>query len=97
VYLTGVGALTPAIADGSIGLLIPPFPAPIQSISANIGGASSILVTAPVLFTGQAPGLIAGVTQVNVRIPQNAPTGASVPITITAGEFPSQPVGMAVQ
>ncbi|MDQ6708719.1 MAG: hypothetical protein M3Z85_22400, partial [Acidobacteriota bacterium] len=67
------------------GRLTPPYPVPIQGIGATIG-----FVIAPVIFAGQAPGLIAGVTQVNVQIPQNAPTGDSVPITIYAGNYASQ-------
>ena len=62
VYLTGAGALDPRIADGSLGPMSPPFPAPTAGITAAIGG-----VAATVLFKGQAPGLIAGATQVNVQ------------------------------
>jgi uncharacterized protein (TIGR03437 family) len=82
VYMTGVGALSPSIADGSLGPLTPPFPAPVASINATIGG-----VNAPVVFAGQAPGLIAGVTQVNIQIPQDAPVGAAVPIAIEAAYY----------
>jgi uncharacterized protein (TIGR03437 family) len=46
-------------------------------VSAVIGG-----VDAPVVFAGQAPGFVAGLTQVNVQIPLNVPAGAAVPITI---------------
>jgi uncharacterized protein (TIGR03437 family) len=77
VYMTGVGALSPTIADGSLGPLMPPFPTPVANISATVGG-----VNAPVVFAGQAPGLIAGATQVNIQIPQDAPVGAAVPIAI---------------
>jgi uncharacterized protein (TIGR03437 family) len=94
VYLTGTGDLTPAIPDGSLGPLTAPFPAPVAVISVNIGE-----VAAPLLFVGQAPGLIAGATQVNVQVPANAPTGV-VPITIYAAYYASQlhgSVTMAVQ
>jgi uncharacterized protein (TIGR03437 family) len=95
VYMTGVGALKPSIADGSLGPLVPPFPAPAATIGVTIGG-----VVAQVTFAGQAPGLIAGATQVNVEVPQNAPVGAAVPITIYAAGYASQvgqSVTMAVQ
>jgi len=85
VYMTGVGLLSPPIADGSLGPLIPPFPAPMASVSATIGS-----LNAPLTFVGQAPGLIAGVTQVNVQIPQNAPVGAAIAITIYAAGHASQ-------
>lgn len=84
VYMTGTGQLTPAIADGSYGPSTAPFPTPVASISAWIGDNS-----APVLFAGQAPTLIAGVTQVNVQIPPDAPTGAAVGVTIEAGGYSS--------
>lgn len=85
VYMTGAGALNPFIVDGSLGPLSPPFPAPLASLSATVGS-----VDAPIMFAGQAPGLIAGVTQVNVRIPQNAPIGAAIPITLYVADYSSQ-------
>ncbi|HXA68463.1 MAG TPA: hypothetical protein VNV82_25090, partial [Bryobacteraceae bacterium] len=81
--------------DGSIGPLVPPFPASVASIGVTIGG-----VDAQVTFAGQAPGLIAGATQVNVELPQTAPVGPAVPITIYAAGYASQvgqSVTMAVQ
>jgi uncharacterized protein (TIGR03437 family) len=44
---------------------------------ATIGG-----VPAEVTFAGAAPGL-PGVTQINIRIPATAPTGAAVPLIVT--------------
>jgi len=85
VYMTGVGALNPFIADGALGPPVPPFPEPTAAISVTIGQ-----VDAPVTFAGQAPGLIAGVTQLNVEIPQSAPVGAAIPVIIYAAYYPSQ-------
>ena len=70
VYMTGVGAIAPPLADGQPGPLQPPFPAPVLGVSATVNG-----VGAPVLFAGQAPGLIAGAIQVNVQIPAGTPSG----------------------
>jgi len=84
VYLTGTGTLNPAIADGSLGPLVAPFPAPVAEVSATIGGEDL-----PITFAGQAPGLIAGATQVNIQIPQYAPYGAAVPLIIYAGGYAS--------
>jgi uncharacterized protein (TIGR03437 family) len=92
VYMTGTGALAPAIADGSPGPLTAPFPMPLAGVSALIGEQ-----VASILFAGQAPGFIAGATQVNIQIPQNAPVGAAVPVTIYAGPYVSQSVTVAVQ
>jgi uncharacterized protein (TIGR03437 family) len=82
VYMTGTGALSPYIADGSIGPLTAPFPTPVAGVSASIGG-----VNAPVTFAGQAPGLIAGAAQVNIQIPQNASVGSAIAITIYVGDY----------
>jgi uncharacterized protein (TIGR03437 family) len=95
VFMTGTGALKPSIPDGSIGPLSPPFPAPVAGIGVTIGS-----VDATVTFASQAPGLIAGATQVNVQVPQNAPTGSAIPITIYAAGYASQVgqlITMAVQ
>ena len=47
---------------------------------------------AKVLYFGAAPGFVAGVFQVNVVVPLDAPAGAAVPIQVTVGEA-SSPVG----
>jgi uncharacterized protein (TIGR03437 family) len=85
VFMTGAGALNPPIPDGSIGPLTPPLPMPVEGIGVTIGS-----VDATVTFAGQAPGLIAGATQVNVQIPQNAPVGSAIPITVYAAGYASQ-------
>lgn len=85
VFLTGAGALDQSVTDGSLGRLTPPFPAPMASVGATVGS-----VPATVTFSGQAPGLIAGATQVNLQLPPNAPTGAAVPLTIYVGGYASQ-------
>jgi uncharacterized protein (TIGR03437 family) len=89
VYLTGAGSL---LNGPQPGLPIPPS---FASISATIGSA-----TADIVFAGQAPSLVTGVTQVYVRVPQNAPVGPAVPITIFSAVSSSQfnpPVFIAVQ
>jgi uncharacterized protein (TIGR03437 family) len=69
VFMTGAGPMTPPIGDGELGPLFPPFPTPVNSFSAVVGYDTEVL------FVGQAPGLIAGVVQVNLRIPVDAPSG----------------------
>jgi uncharacterized protein (TIGR03437 family) len=92
VYLTGAGALSPPLGDGLLGPLTAPFPVPVAGISATIG-----TLVATVTFAGQAPGLIAGATQVNVQVPENAPVGVAIPIGISAGGYPSQAATIAVR
>ncbi|HVO97481.1 MAG TPA: hypothetical protein VMT15_05410 [Bryobacteraceae bacterium] len=79
-YVTGLGGLTPAVADGSgncpasTGLCYAA--TPLVYI-----GAGSAAMSVPVLFAGQAPGF-PGVYQVNITIPQNAPTGDAVSLVV---------------
>ncbi|MCW5982558.1 MAG: hypothetical protein KIT09_31010 [Bryobacteraceae bacterium] len=69
VYLTGAGLYDRKIEDGSPGPMEPPFPAPVLGVGPTIGSPSGPNY-APVRFAGQAPGLIAGVVQVKLRIPE---------------------------
>lgn len=71
--------------NGSDGVLaggIVQHPLPVR---ATVGG-----VDAPVLYAGPSPGLIWGLTQVNLLIPDTAPTGAAVPVVITFGSRSTQ-------
>ena len=90
VFLTGAGAYNPAIDDGSIGPVTPPFPVPVAGIAARFGGAPQD-PQGEVLFLGQAPGLIAGIVQVNLRVPVTIPPGASRLVTYV-GNYPSPPL-----
>jgi uncharacterized protein (TIGR03437 family) len=88
VYMTGMGAVNPPIVDGSLGTLTPPFPMTVASVSASIGGQS-----APILFAGQAPGLVAGATQINLQVPENSPVGSAVQIIVSVGGYPNASTG----
>lgn len=84
LYGTGEGLVSPAPADGSI--LGWPAPAPALPVTVTIGGQS-----AEVLYAGGAPGQVAGVIQINVRIPASGIAYSHhVPITWSAGDVPSQ-------
>jgi len=43
-----------------------------------------------VMYAGSAPGLVAGVSQINVRVPDDSPDGDSVPVIVTVGDRRSQ-------
>jgi uncharacterized protein (TIGR03437 family) len=82
VYLTGAGQTNPPGLTGGI------TPAPgsmALSITATIGG-----LPAEVLYSGPAPGLIAGVSQVNLRIPAGASSSPAAPISIRVGNAVTQ-------
>lgn len=84
IYATGLGVTDPASADGALASAVNP-PLVAQPVMVAMGGKS-----ATVLYQGAAPGLVAGVSQINVRIPSNIQTGPSVPVTIAAGGTRSQ-------
>ena len=83
LYATGAGQTDPPGVDGKItrgDLAVPALP-----VSVSIGG-----LPADILYAGAAPGLVAGALQVNARIPDNAPSGATG-VTLRIGGAPSQP------
>ena len=80
IYATGAGLLSPAVADGAIVSAVS-LPVTATPISVTIGGQ-----TATVSYQGAAPGLVAGVVQINAQVPANVTPGAAVPVTISAGD-----------
>jgi uncharacterized protein (TIGR03437 family) len=81
VFATGEGGTQPSAITGSVtGTLA----VPVATVSATVG-----ILPAEVVFAGAAPQAVAGLFQVNVRIPADAPTG-DVPIMLTVGNVNSQ-------
>ena len=79
VFGTGEGQTNPPGIDGKPA--DSPAPTPVATpVTATVGG-----VNAKVQYAGGAPGLVAGVLQVNVQIPQNVTPGNAVPIVLTIG------------
>jgi uncharacterized protein (TIGR03437 family) len=78
-YATGTGATKPSSPDGVLTPLLNP-PVLAQSVTVTIGGQN-----APVTYQGAAPGLVAGVSQINAQVPLNIAAGTAVPVTITVG------------
>jgi uncharacterized protein (TIGR03437 family) len=92
VYATGEGQTIPAGVDGKPGDVATP-PAPIQTVTATVGGLDAQVVAA-----GGISGTAAGFLQVNVQIPPDVTVGDAVPIVLTIGGITSQPnVTLAVQ
>jgi uncharacterized protein (TIGR03437 family) len=82
VFATGAGQTDPPGIDGQIAGSS--LPGPLLPVSLRIGG-----LDAQVLYAGAAPGLIAGVLQVNLAVPQGVPSGPAVPIVLAVGTTPS--------
>ena len=69
-----------------------------DSIDRPVSDPGARGVVAEVQYAGAAPGLIAGVIQVNILIPAEAPSGEAVPITLTIGQTESRAgVTMAIR
>ena len=105
VFLTGLGAVTPAVADGAVAP-IDPYSLASSTIGADIGN-----VTATVGYAGLAPGL-AGLYQVNLTIPTGVSVGtnsldifgpdsytqiATIPVAAASASAVTSPVPLAVQ
>ncbi len=91
IFATGEGQTSPAGVDGKPGSN--PVPHPILPVSVTIGGQ-----TVTPIYAGGAPGDVAGVLQVNVKIPSGIQTGGAVPVLLQVGNALSQSgVTIAVQ
>jgi uncharacterized protein (TIGR03437 family) len=93
-YVTGLGAMTPPVADGS-------GTCPASNGLCNANAMPQVLIggeLAPVAFAGQAAGY-PGVFQVNIMVPQNAPTGNSISLIVKSadGTVTSNTATIAVQ
>ena len=83
LFGTGEGQTNPPGVDGKLAAGV--FPKPVLPLSVRIGG-----VNAEILYAGAAPGLVAGVIQVNARVPDGVPSG-DVPVLVTVGSASSHP------
>ena len=79
IYATGAGLLSPAVVDGTI-ISATNLPLSVVPVSLTIGGQATT-----VSYQGAAPGLIAGVMQINAQVPADAAPGTTVPVTISVG------------
>ena len=79
IYATGAGLLSPSVADGTI-VSATNLPLSVAPMSVTIGGQP-----APVGYQGAAPGLVAGVMQINAQVPAGVTPGPAVPVTISVG------------
>lgn len=89
LFATGEGLTTPQSVEGAISAPSA-LARPLLPVSVLIGGRP-----AEVLYAGSAPGQLAGLLQVNVRIPEDTPTGAAASVQLQIGSAVSQ-AGVAV-
>jgi len=82
IYATGAGQTDPPGIDGMLAGDV--LPKPVLPVSVTIAGQ-----VAELSYAGAAPGLVAGVMQLNVRIPDGVSSGA-VPVQLQIGDQVSQ-------
>ncbi len=82
IFATGDGIENPPVTQD--GLVTTGLRKPIAPVTATIAGIPAI-----VEYGGAAPGLVSGVLQVNVRVPDGVPSG-NVPVVIIVGQAQSQ-------
>lgn len=84
VFATGAGLMDPPQPEGQA--VLPPFPAPLLPVRAQIDGFD-----AAIHYAGAAPGLVSGILQVNCQVPHQAKSGSAVRILLIIGGFTSLP------
>lgn len=87
LYGTGLGAVTPAVSAG----VAAPVAATVAAPAVSIGGWP-----ARVLYSGLAPGY-AGLYQINVEIPADAPAADSVAVQITVAGRAGNSITVAIR
>lgn len=83
LFGTGEGATNPSGTDGKLAGL--PLPMPLLPVQVLVGG-----VPADLLYASGAPTEVAGVLQINVRVPSAVAAGRQ-PVILRIGQNSSQP------
>jgi uncharacterized protein (TIGR03437 family) len=84
LYGTGGGVTKPASTDGLLTPVSQPYLVPMLPVSVSIDNKP-----AQVLYAGAAPGLVAGVMQINAVVPANAGAATTDQVVVTIGGIES--------
>ncbi len=84
IYLSGLGAVSPSVADGAAAPSTPPLSSATATTSVDFGGLDG-----SVSFGGLTPTL-AGLYQINAGVPAGAPSGAAYVDVSTPDAYTSQ-------
>jgi uncharacterized protein (TIGR03437 family) len=91
IYVNGLGAVQPAVANGTAAPSSEPL-ARTATSTVTLGG-----IQCQVLFSGLVPGLVA-LNQINIQVPPGVKAGGAVPLQISVGGVTSSDqVTIAVQ
>ena len=86
LFATGEGQTSPTGVDGKPATT--PLPTPTLPVSVTIGGQT--INGSQLQYVGGAPGLVAGLLQINVQIPSGIQAGSAVPASVQIGNRSSQ-------
>jgi uncharacterized protein (TIGR03437 family) len=93
IFANGAGQWNPILPAGVLVPLAPPYPMPVNQVSATIGGAP-----AQVQYAGAAPNLVFGMLQVNAVVPAGlAPGPQQIVLKIGQNDNAQQGVTVAVR
>jgi uncharacterized protein (TIGR03437 family) len=90
IFCTGLGAVTPAVADGA-GAPTSPLSTTVATPTVTVGGT-----VAKVTFSGLSPGFV-GLYQIDAIVPSGLTPGNQVPVVITIAGQTSPPATIAVK
>ncbi len=90
VYLSGIGAVDPAVATGAGAPAAEPLARATLEASAMVGDKP-----AQVFFLGLSPGFV-GLAQANLVLPADAPVGDDVPLNLVIGGQLSNPLVISI-
>lgn len=82
IYGTGFGVLNPVPPDGQMVQALANTQVPVIATIDGVG--------ADVLYAGAAPGLVAGVVQINVRVPGGVATNSTASLALGIGSYTAQ-------
>jgi len=86
IFMTGAGQTAPPGVDGELVPLRQPFPRVLAPVTVRVGG-----VEAQVIYQGAAPGLVNGLTQVNVILSRELGSNPAATLEMTVGGVEIQP------
>ncbi len=83
VYMTGTGQASPTQVTGAISPAV--LGSVVLPVTATVGG-----LAATVVYSGPAPGLVEGATQVNIQLPAGLGPTLAAPVSIQVGTVTTQ-------